>query len=187
MVLQRILQVSFQLPPETKTSKLESLPEDARKLAEELIADKFGVAEVVEGGSRDTDFFGQGASVNPYPTNTIRGELVSHSGQRFNFITQLSPSMQWGTQGGRYKSSSGLSQLLRYIEEVVRRYVSQFEKQYGGFVEQITLEMNGYRQIIRTGRDIEEFLSKSYTRDSYRMNYHTNYWETNTTGNWTYT
>ena len=179
--------MSYQLPPETKTSKLESLPEDARKLAEELIADKFGLGEVVDGGSRDTDFFGQGASVNPYPTNTIQGELVSRSGQRFRFITQLSPSMQWGTQDGQYRSSSASSQLLRYIEETVRRYVHKFENEYRDLIDEIILEMNGYRKIIRTSSDIEEFASRAYRQDSVRMNYHQNYWQTNTTGNWTYT
>ena len=181
--------MSYQLPPETKTSKLESLPEDARKLAEELIADKFGLAEVVDNGGRreDPNFFGQRVSDNPYPSNTIQGELVSHSGQRFRFITQLSPSMQWGTQGEQYRTSSSSSQILRYIEEIIRRHVSQFEKQYGGFVDQIILEMNGYRQQIHTSRDIEEFASMSYRHDQYRMNYQKNYWETNTTGNWNYT
>lgn len=185
--------MSYQLPPETKTSKLESLPEDARKLAEELIADKFGLAEVVESGGRREDpaFFGQRGMESPYPLNTIRGELVSHSGQRFNFITQLSPSIGWEnphTTSGSYSgTSSNLSQLLRYAEEVIRRQVSEFERRYGGFVDQIILEMNGYRQHIRTNRDLEELFSKAYSQDQYRMNYHKNYWETSTAGNWNYT
>lgn len=42
----------YVLPKEAKTQKLESLPSDLRKLADELIGEKFKVEEVVERKSR---------------------------------------------------------------------------------------------------------------------------------------
>lgn len=181
--------MSYQLPPETKTSKLESLPEDARKLAEELIADKFGLAEVVSdrGKAKVPTFFGPRPSDSPYQSNTLRGELVNHSGQRFNFMMQLSPLTEWGTQDELSRSSSNLSQLLSIIEQAVKRHVSEFERRYGGFVDQIHLEMNGYRQMIRGYRDLEMFVDKARWHESLRMNHQDNYYETNGSENFTFT
>ena len=42
--------MSYQLPQVLRTSKLESLPEDLKSIAEELVAKKFGIPEVIKEG-----------------------------------------------------------------------------------------------------------------------------------------
>lgn len=60
--------MSYQLPQELQTKKLVSLPDDIRAHAEELIANKFGIAEVMTEGryenrDRIQDPFGKRATV----------------------------------------------------------------------------------------------------------------------------
>lgn len=181
--------MSYQLPQELRTPKLNNAPDDVRSIAEKLIAKKMGISEVVEGDVTEggSDFLDR-RSVgieNAYPLNTIRGELVSRSGQRFNFIMQVSPSLNWGNQSGSYPRSSVASEVLRYIEEGVKRYVRQFEEQYRDYVADITLEMNGNRKRVTSYGDLEDLVSRSY-RNNITHKYHSSYWTTTMTGNWNY-
>lgn len=61
----------YVLPKEAQTQSLSSLPDDLRKIAEELIGEKFKVEEVVERKSRPS-FQGRGARVADEPDVAYR-------------------------------------------------------------------------------------------------------------------
>ena len=179
--------MGYQLPQEVRTEKLNNAPDDIKAIAEELIAKKLGIPEVAEGEvQKDPDFFGQTVELN---MNTVRGELISHKGQRYNFVMQLSPTIEWAypstTSTGSWSGSSE-SPVVSYIREAVQRQVRDFERRYNERADRIILELNGYRQELYNGYDIEEVVRRAYRKQPAQAR---QTWTTTTAmpSNWSYT
>lgn len=187
--------MSYQLPQEVKTEKLNNAPDDIKAIAEALIAKKMGIPEVAEGEvQNERDFLEKEIPRPPQPldfnTNQLRGEVVSRRGQRYNFVMSLSDSIAWEQRSyGQTSSWSGsrVSPLVNHVHQAVKRYVADFERMTGEMFDYVRLEINGHGAHVRSTDDITELLSKAYLNDAHR--YTQNTWHTNTAQamNWNYT
>lgn len=163
--------MSYQLPQELQTKKLNSLPDDLRAAAEELVAKKFGIAEIMsEGRYENKDRIQDPFSL---PNNMIQLVVFFDRGYQYRFhlplaasalsdYPQTSSSTYYGEPArDRYKEDLA-HEVIRRTEDHLHRYLSSREARAKGRVRHIEVEMNGYRQVINSldeiGRIIYERL-----------------------------
>lgn len=177
--------MNSQLPQNLRTSKFDSLPDDARQLAEELIRDKFDVAEVVDGGrKRGNDFFDPADTVN---SHVLMGEVSTERGYRWRFAITTLAGMDWDYQRNQPREASGYS--ARIVDELVDKIQNEIQKfeerqrqesrhtmgamsgsvyaqSYYDPAKEITLEFIGRREICQNFSDIRRFIEMSYRGQS---------------------
>jgi hypothetical protein len=159
--------VSYQLPQELQTKKLNSLPEDLRAHAEELIAKKFDIAEVVkEGRYKDSSRLQDPFAL---PNNLLQLTVFFRRGYKYRLHLPLLTSMNWQERqdglptyyGERvrdpYKEDIAYN-TARKVEDELRRYLSTSKGRQYGQVDYIEVEMNGYRQVIREMEEISRIV-----------------------------
>lgn len=155
--------MSYQLPQELQTKKLASLPDDIRGYAEELIAKKFDIAEVVKEGryqdlSRPQDPFS-------LPNNLLQLTVSFRRGYKYRLHLPLLISIarhERQTDSTTYYGEPTrdsyrediVYETVRKVEDELQRYLSTPQGRSRGQIDFIELEINGYRQVIREMKEI---------------------------------
>lgn len=161
--------MSYQLPQELRTRKLDSLPEKERSIAEQLIADKFGIGEIV----------GAGVGYDPLdpaqdigrPRNLITVTLSFGTGKVYRLARIISLSSQQ-LSSFEYEYGSGFQQHPIFIH-LAKDIANEIEKlprkiNYNSIVRSVEVEMNGYRETITTIESLAQFMYAHYQHEELR-------------------
>lgn len=155
--------MSYQLPQELRTSKLDNLPDGVREVAEELIAKKFDIAEVVKEGrykdlSRPQDPFS-------LPNNLLQLTVSFRRGYKYRLHLpllvpmarqerQTNSTTYYGEPTWDSYKEDIVYETVRKVEDELQRYLSTPQGRSCGQVDFIEVEINGYRQVIREMKEI---------------------------------
>lgn len=155
--------MNSQLPQELRTSKLESLPEDARALAEDLIRKKFDVADIINGGSEGSGFFGQFGE----PTlahNLLKLTFRLTNGATWRVMQSLDQSMIYQLSNPSTSLGAGIfDDLARHISEKAWR---QIEKEYpDSRIISAEAEMNERREQLSSPMGLSGFLRTNFNKN----------------------
>ena len=165
--------MSYQLPQELQTRKLNSLPEDLRAHAEELIAKKFNIGEVLDGGSRDNDFFDPSRIARP-PQNAVQLTIRFSNGKLFRLVQIISShlmGLRSYDQSTMYGEPVGPRPIfIEYAKRLAEQIRAQ-ERKYG-MARDIEAELNGYREVqISSIEHLAQFLNDHFRKERYDRYY----------------
>jgi len=167
MVLQRTSDVSYQLPAELRTKKLDSLPEKEQAIAEELIASKFGVGEIMsEGRYENRDRIQDPFSL---PNNLLQITVFFNRGYQYRLHLPLSASilsneqqenLRWYSESSAYddRKANIAYETVRRVEHELKRYLSTSDGRTRGGIKHIEVEFNGFRAVINSLEDIGKII-----------------------------
>lgn len=164
--------MAYQIPQELQTKKLNSLPEDLRAYAEELIAKKFNLVEVVQDMgygydnlALDTHYHNGLMQVSPHiPANTLEIRAVAYDGKMLRLKMMLTIpiySTYDGNEGVDYMKNQIAYETCREIASKLRHSLSlDSMSSYTDYIDYFYIQMNGNGQRVKFIEEIENLIYK---------------------------
>lgn len=149
--------MNSRLPQELQTRKVVSLPDDIRSVVEDLIIQKFGIPEVMEGRG-DTDFFDP--SRIQEAMNTLVITIRQATGQIYRLAQIISLDLR---ELRSYDYPSDLGHRHPIFAAWSKRIAQEIDKKIPpGNIREIEAEMNGYRDRITNIESLSMFMYNHY-------------------------
>lgn len=143
--------MSYLLPQEVQTKKLASLPDDLHVHAVELIAKKFGIAEIVE---KNSAFRPSSSEDIDLSRNILEINIYLGSGKMYRLMKMISFEIMDSNVFDNYIDS-------------INRELCELAIRNNDFVERIEVEMNGKRDKTPTLRGLKNFITNHYINKGY--------------------